>query len=72
MKIKLITGVTAITMLLISCKKEELKIKDVSFTSDKTSVAVNQEVTFTIGDGANAVSIYTGDNRRDFEKRQVQ
>jgi hypothetical protein len=72
MKIKLITGVTAITMLLISCKKEELKIKDVSFTSDKTSVAVNQEVTFTIGDGANAVSIYTGDNRRDFEKSRIK
>lgn len=62
-----ITGV-----LFTSCRKEGVEVKDVNFTSDKTTVAVNEEVTFTFTDGADALSVYTGDNRKDFEKSRIK
>ncbi|MFM2258079.1 MAG: hypothetical protein RLZZ424_12 [Bacteroidota bacterium] len=58
-------------VLFTSCLKEKLEIKDVNFTSSKTTVAVNEEVTFTFTDGADALSIYTGDARKDFEKSRI-
>jgi hypothetical protein len=58
--------------LLSSCRKEGIEAKDVNFTSDKTTVAVNEEVAFSFTDGADALSIYTGDNRRDFEKSRIK
>lgn len=58
--------------LLSSCRKDEIQIKDVNFTVDKASVTVNDTVTFSFTDGADALSIYTGDNRRDFEKSRIK
>lgn len=55
-----------------SCRKDGLEIKDVSFTVDKTTVGVNQDINFSFGDGADALAIYTGDSRKDFEKSRIK
>lgn len=59
-------------VLFSSCRKDGVEIKDVNFAANKTTVAVNEEVTFTFTDGADALAIYTGDNRRDFEKSRIK
>jgi hypothetical protein len=59
-------------VLFTSCRKDGVEIKDVNFTADKTTVAVNEEVTFTFTDGADALSVYTGDARKDFEKSRIK
>jgi hypothetical protein len=59
-------------ILFASCRKDGVEVKDVNFTADKTTVAVNEELSFTVTDGADALAIYTGDNRRDFEKSRIK
>lgn len=61
-----------IIILFASCKKEGVEIKDVSFSSDKTTVAVNQDVNFALGNGADALSIYTGDLLHNFDKSRIK
>jgi hypothetical protein len=58
-------------MTIFSCRKDGIEIIDVSFTADKVTVNRNEEVTFTFGSGANALSIYTGDAGKDFEKSRI-
>lgn len=67
-----IAPVIVAAVLLSSCRKDGVEIKDVNFTASKTTLAVNEEVTFSFTDGADALSIYTGDNRRDFEKSRIK
>jgi len=64
--------VLVVVSLLTSCRKDGIEAKDVNFTADKTTVAVNEEITFSFTDGADALSIYTGDNRKDFEKSRIK
>ena len=54
-----------------ACKKDEALVVDVEFRADKTSVAKGETVTFTIGAGADASSIYTGDSGHEFEKSRI-
>ncbi len=56
---------------IIGCRKEGIEIIDVSFTADKTTVSKGEEVTFTFGAGADALSIYTGDAGKDFKKSRI-
>jgi hypothetical protein len=67
-----IIGATAVGILFTACRKDVVNIKEVDFTASKTTLAVNEEVTFTFTDGADALSIFTGDNRRDFEKSRIK
>lgn len=55
---------------LFSCEKDELRV-DVPFSADKATVKVGENVTFTIGAGADLSSIYTGDQGKDFEKSRI-
>lgn len=59
-----------ILLLSTSCEKDAVKV-DVNFSADKTSVAKGETVTFTIGHGADASSIYSGDEGHDFEKSRI-
>jgi hypothetical protein len=60
------------SVLFISCRKDGVDIIDVRFTSDKTTVAVNEDVSFSFSEGADALSIYTGDARKNFEKSRIK
>lgn len=55
-----------------SCQKEgNLEVVDVSFSSDKQTIKAGESVVFTIGSGADASSIYTGDINKDFAKSRI-
>ena len=56
---------------MMGCRKSGIDIIDVSFAADKTTVAKGEEVTFTFGAGADALSIYTGDVGKDFKKSRI-
>ncbi len=58
-------------LMTIGCRKEGVEVIDVSFTADKTTVNKGEEVTFTFGAGADALSIYTGDAGKDFKKSRI-
>ena len=58
-------------LIITACKKDDIEIVDVSFTADKTTINAGETVNFTIGSGANASAIYTGDLNRDFTKSRV-
>jgi hypothetical protein len=57
--------------VLSSCKKDTIDIVDVPFSASKTTVAKGEEVIFTFGSGADALSIYTGDAGKDFQKSRI-
>ena len=50
-----------------SCEKDEIDTW-VSLEADKTTVAVNETVSFTMTGNAETYVVYTGDNGHDFEK----
>ena len=54
-----------------ACRKDGLDIKDVAFSADKSNIAAGETVTFTIGSGADAQAIYTGDAGKDFSKSRI-
>lgn len=64
-----------LTTLLASsfgCTKDgELEVTDVPFSADKVSVKVGENVNFSIGFGADASSIYTGDAVKEFAKSRI-
>ncbi len=67
-----IIGFSVLGLLLLnSCKKDDVEVVDVAFTANKTTVAVGEAVSFTIGSGAHAQSIYTGDTTRNFEFSRI-
>jgi hypothetical protein len=49
----------------------ELEVIDVPFSADKVSIKVGESVNFSIGFGADASSIYTGDSRKEFAKSRI-
>ena len=56
---------------MIGCRKTGVEVIDVSFVADKTTINKGEEVTFTFGAGADALSIYTGDVGKDFKKSRI-
>ena len=58
-------------LTIIGCRKSGIEIIDVSFTADKTTINKGEEVAFTFGAGADALSIYTGDVGKDFKKSRI-
>jgi hypothetical protein len=60
-----------VIMTMIGCLKTGVEVIDVSFAANKTTVAKDEEVTFTFGAGADALSIYTGDVGKDFKKSRI-
>jgi hypothetical protein len=69
-KIQILSLLTLVG-LFSNCNKDGIEIIDVAFSADKTTVNRNEDVTFTFGAGADAVSIYTGDAGRNFEKSRI-
>lgn len=63
--------ICAAALLLAGCRKDGAKVVDVSFTADQTTISAGQAVEFTIGSGADANAIYTGDRSHDFELSRI-
>ena len=59
------------TMLACSKDRFEANVQDVAFSANKTSVKVGEELVFSIGSGADAVSVYTGDAGKDFQQSRI-
>ncbi|MCB0631580.1 MAG: hypothetical protein R2824_19890 [Saprospiraceae bacterium] len=64
-------GVLVMILALGACRKEEALVVDVPFTADKTTVSIGESVTFSVGAGAAASSLYTGDSGHDFAKSRI-
>ncbi|MDP5121352.1 MAG: DUF5017 domain-containing protein, partial [Spirosomaceae bacterium] len=56
---------------LTACEKNELNVVDIPFSVEKTTVNVGETVNFSIGSGADASSIYFGDQGTDFQKSRI-
>jgi hypothetical protein len=63
--------IALLCLMIVSCRKEGIDIIDVAFSADKTTVNKGEEITFTFGAGADALSIYTGDAGRNFDKSRI-
>ncbi|HMR19435.1 MAG TPA: hypothetical protein PKA53_09070 [Sphingobacterium sp.] len=59
-------GLISITLCFAACSKEAIE-PDVQFSADKTTVSVDEEVTFMILGSTDGMSIYTGDDGHRFE-----
>jgi hypothetical protein len=63
---------TLIAFTLTNCQKEgNLEVVDISYTADKQTIKAGESVVFSIGSGADASSIYTGDINKDFAKSRI-
>ena len=65
-------SIVALAILIFaSCKKESADLVDIDFTASKVNVAVGEEITFIMGYGADALSIYPGIVGKEFSKSAV-
>ncbi|MDA9555812.1 hypothetical protein N9R54_06235, partial [Pelobium sp.] len=60
-----------LVLTLSACKKDDLSVVDVPFSADKVTINAGETVNFTIGSGANASAIYTGDLGSDFTRSRI-
>lgn len=66
-----ISAFLACVTILTSCKKDTVDVVDVPFAADKVSINAGETVNFTIGSGADALAIFTGDVTKDFNKSRL-